>query len=59
TTLAHPQSVNSLQADFEAGRQTEVDARNMVIVRLGARHGIGAPMNLALASLLMAASTRN
>ena len=59
TTLAHPQSVNSLQADFEAGRQTEVDARNMVIVRQGARHGIDAPMNLALASLLMAASTRN
>lgn len=59
TTLAHPQSVNSLHADFVAGRQTEVDARNMVIVRLGARHGIDAPMNRALASLLMAASTRN
>lgn len=57
TTLAHPQSVNSLHADFEAGRQTEVDARNMVIVRLGARHGIDAPMNRALASILIAAST--
>ena len=59
TTLAHPQSVNSLHADFVAGRQTEVDARNRVIVRLGATHGIDAPMNRALASLLMAASTRN
>ncbi|WP_342250861.1 2-dehydropantoate 2-reductase [Sphingomonas sp. OTU376] len=58
TTLAHPQSVNSLHADFEAGRQTEVDARNQVIVRLGAKHGIDAPMNRALASILIAASTR-
>jgi 2-dehydropantoate 2-reductase len=59
TTRAHPQSVNSLHADFAAGRRTEVDARNMVIVRLGAKHGIDAPMNRALAALLTAASTRN
>ncbi|NYT42024.1 2-dehydropantoate 2-reductase [Sphingomonas sp. R-74633] len=59
TKRAHPQSVNSLHADFAAGRLTEVDARNMVIVRLGAKHGIDAPMNRALASLLSAASTRN
>jgi 2-dehydropantoate 2-reductase len=59
TKRAHPQSVNSLHADFAAGRQSEVDARNMVIVRLGAKHGIDAPMNRALASLLSAASTRN
>lgn len=59
TKRAHPQSVNSLHADFAAGRLTEVDARNMVIVRLGAKHGIDAPMNYALASLLSAASTRN
>lgn len=59
TTRAHPQSVNSLHADFAAGRRTEVDARNMVIVRLGAKHGIDAPMNRALASILNAASTRN
>lgn len=59
TRRAHPQSVNSLHADFAAGRMTEVDARNMVIVRLGAKHGIDAPMNRALASLLSAASTRN
>lgn len=59
TRRAHPQSVNSLHADFAAGRQTEVDARNMVIVRLGAKHGIVTPMNRALASILSAASTRN
>jgi 2-dehydropantoate 2-reductase len=59
TTRAHPQSVNSLHADFAAGRTSEVDARNMVIVRLGAKHGIDTPMNRALASLLIAASTRN
>lgn len=58
TRRAHPQSVNSLHADFVAGRRTEVDARNLVIVRLGAKHGIDAPMNRALASLLSAASTR-
>ncbi|MEP9359887.1 2-dehydropantoate 2-reductase [Sphingomonas sp. KR3-1] len=59
TTRAHPQSVNSLHADFAAGRMSEVDARNMVIVRRGAKHGIDTPMNRALASLLIAASTRN
>jgi 2-dehydropantoate 2-reductase len=59
TKRAHPLSVNSLHADFAAGRLTEVDARNMVIVRLGAKHGIDVPMNHALASLLSAASTRN
>lgn len=59
TRRAHPQSVNSLHADFAAGRMTEVDARNRVIVRLGEKHGIDAPMNRALASILSAASTRN
>lgn len=57
TRKAHPDSVNSLHADFVAGRPTEVDARNGVIVRLGAKHGIPTPLNQALAALL-AASTR-
>lgn len=55
TTRAHPQSVNSLHADFIAKRPTEVDARNLVIVRLGEKHGIDAPLNRALAALLIAA----
>lgn len=57
TRLADPQSVNSLHADFAAGRPTEVDARNLVIVRLGEKHGVDAPLNRALAALLIAAST--
>ncbi|MBB5710688.1 2-dehydropantoate 2-reductase [Sphingomonas xinjiangensis] len=56
TTRAHPQSVNSLHADFVAGRPMELEARNGVIVRLGARHGIDAPMNRALAAPLGAAA---
>lgn len=56
TRKAHPQSVNSLHADFLAGRPMELDARNGVIVRLGARHGIDAPMNRTLAALLSAAA---
>lgn len=49
-------SVNSLLADRLAGRPTEVDARNGVIVRLGARHGIAAPLNAMAVALITAAS---
>lgn len=38
-------SINSIHADSLAGRPTEADARNGVIARLGARHGIDAPLN--------------
>lgn len=38
-------SVNSIHADRLASRPTEADARNGVIARLGARHGIDAPLN--------------
>ncbi|MDF7776905.1 2-dehydropantoate 2-reductase [Sphingomonas sp. AOB5] len=58
TRRAHPQSVNSLHADFAAKRQTEVDARNLVIVRLGEKHGIPAPLNRAMAALLIAGGER-
>lgn len=54
TRKAHPESVNSLHADRLAGRRMEVDARNTVIVRLGEKHGIDAPLNRALAALLSA-----
>jgi 2-dehydropantoate 2-reductase len=56
TTLAHPQSVNSLHADRVAGRRTEVDARNLVIVRLGEKHGMPTPLNQALAAILLASA---
>lgn len=38
-------SINSIHADRLAGRETEADARNGVIARMGARHGIDAPLN--------------
>ena len=38
-------SINSIHADRLAGRPTEADARNGVIARLGAKHGIAAPLN--------------
>jgi 2-dehydropantoate 2-reductase len=57
TQRAHPDSVNSLMADHLAGRRTEVEARNLVIVRLGEKHGIPAPLNAACAALLTAAVT--
>lgn len=47
-------SINSLHADRLAGRQTEADARNGVIARLGARHGIEAPLNKMAATILTA-----
>jgi 2-dehydropantoate 2-reductase len=46
---------NSMLADRLAGRPMEYDARNGVIVRRGARHGIGAPMNALMVALLEAA----
>ena len=56
TRKAHPDSVNSLHADFVAGRPMELDARNGVIVRLGTKHGIPTPLNAALAALLAASA---
>ena len=48
-------SVNSLHADRLAGRRMEVDARNGVIVRRGAGHGIATPLNALMVTLLEAA----
>jgi 2-dehydropantoate 2-reductase len=47
-------SINSIHADRLAGRETEIDARNEVIVRLGAKHGIDAPLNRMAAALVRA-----
>lgn len=44
--------VNSLHADRRAGRLTEIDARNGVIVRLGAKHGIPTPYNAMAVALI-------
>ncbi len=47
-----PDSVNSLLADRLAGRQTEIDARNGVIVRRGEKHGIRTPLNRMAVAIL-------
>jgi len=49
---APPDGINSLHADRRAGRQTEIDARNGVIVRLGAKHGIPTPYNAMAVALV-------
>ena len=49
-----PDSVNSLLGDRLAGRPMEWDARNGVIARLGAAHGIATPLNGMAATLLSA-----
>jgi len=53
--MTSPQdSVNSLLGDRLAGRPMEWDARNGVIVRMGALHGVATPAN-AMASILLSA----
>lgn len=49
-----PDEGNSMYADRMAGREMEWDARNAVIVRKGARHGIPTPVSAALVPLLAA-----
>ncbi|MBS0633332.1 MAG: 2-dehydropantoate 2-reductase [Verrucomicrobia bacterium] len=51
---APPDSVNSLHADRAAGRPTEIDARNGVVVRLGRKHGIATPLNQMAVALIEA-----
>ncbi len=51
---AGPDEGNSMYADRMAGREMEWDARNAVIVRKGARHGIPTPVSAALVPLLAA-----
>lgn len=50
-----PDGINSLLADRLAGRPMEIDARNGVIVRKGAVHGIATPVNAMIVALLEAA----
>ncbi len=53
---AKPEEGNSMYADRMAGRQMEWNARNAVIVRKAARHGIAVPVSAALVPLLAAIS---
>jgi 2-dehydropantoate 2-reductase len=47
---------SSILFDYEAGRPLEWDARNGVVARLGARHGIPTPVSDVIVPLLAAAS---
>jgi 2-dehydropantoate 2-reductase len=55
TRKAPRDSTNSMLVDRLNNRKMEIDARNGVIVRLGRRHGIEAPMNALMVSMLEAA----
>jgi 2-dehydropantoate 2-reductase len=52
-----PDSLNSLHADRLAGRQSEIDARNGVIVRKGLKHRISTPCN-QMAAAIVGAQTK-
>ncbi len=48
----NPEHRSSITEDRVAGRPMEWDARNEVVVRTAARHGIDVPLNRAVAALL-------
>jgi 2-dehydropantoate 2-reductase len=54
-----PDLGTSMLYDREAGRELEWDARNGVIRRLGAKHGIPTPISDVIVPLLAAASDRS
>jgi 2-dehydropantoate 2-reductase len=53
-----PDSINSLLADRLANRQTEIDARNGVIIRRGEKHGIPTPLNRMAVALFKGMATK-
>jgi 2-dehydropantoate 2-reductase len=54
---AYPEDLgSSILFDHEAGRPLEWDARNGVVERLGARHGVPTPVSAVIVPLLAAAS---
>jgi 2-dehydropantoate 2-reductase len=55
TRKAPRESTNSMLMDRLNNRKMEIDARNGVIVRLGRKHGIEAPMNALMVAMLEAA----
>jgi len=54
---ADPAAGNSMYQDWLAGRETEWNARNGVIVRKGAIHGVATPVSAILVPLLAAQNT--
>ena len=56
---AYPEDLgSSILFDYEAGRELEWDARNGVVARLGAKHGVPTPVSAVIVPLLAAASAR-
>jgi 2-dehydropantoate 2-reductase len=56
---AYPEDLgSSILFDYEAGRALEWDARNGVVARLGAKHGIPTPVSDVVVPLLAAAGVR-
>lgn len=53
---SNPDATNSVLADRLAGRPLEIDARNGVVVRLGAVHGVATPLNAMAVAILEAAA---
>jgi 2-dehydropantoate 2-reductase len=41
-----------MQEDIEQGRQTEIDALNGAVSRLGKKHGLDTPVNEALTGMI-------
>ncbi|WP_394840782.1 2-dehydropantoate 2-reductase [Pendulispora brunnea] len=56
---ADPNAGNSMYEDWRAGRETEWNARNGVIVRKGLAHGVPTPVSAILVPLLAAQNTRS
>jgi 2-dehydropantoate 2-reductase len=52
--VAPAEAGTSMLTDRRAGRLLEADARNGVVARIGARHGIETPLNRAVTALLTA-----
>jgi 2-dehydropantoate 2-reductase len=47
-------NISSMLSDIRAGRATEIDAINGGVARLAAKHGLQAPLNLAMTELVQA-----
>jgi 2-dehydropantoate 2-reductase len=54
-----PNARLSMTADYDAGRETEIDALNGAVVSAAARHGLAAPVNAGLVRLVEAGDGRH
>jgi 2-dehydropantoate 2-reductase len=54
TVFGASRNIASMRQDLIKGRPTEIDHMNGAVVRLGAQHGIGCPVNSALTTIIQA-----